>query len=80
MCPPLDKKAVTASNIFSDIDGSHESIDRDLSKLLPCTIERKVAIGDVEYPVVHSHPIPGYVEWDDSWAQVNRNHYGPHFG
>ena len=68
---PLGEKAVTASNIFSDIDGSREFIDRDLPKLPPCTIERKVAISDVEYPIVHSHSIPGYVEWDDSWAQVN---------
>jgi len=65
--------AVTSSNIISWIDASRESLDPDLAKLPPCTVERKVVIDDVEYPIVLSHPVSGYVEWNDSWDHVNRN-------
>jgi len=71
--PTMYETAVTASNIVSDIDVSRESLDPDLAKLPPCTIERRITIGEVEYPVVHSHPVPGYVEWNDSWYHVNLN-------
>ena len=71
--PTMDETAVTASNIVSDIDVSRESLDLDLAKLPPCTIEKRIAIGEVEYPIVHSHLVPGYVEWNDSWYHVNLN-------
>jgi hypothetical protein len=69
----MGETAVTPRNIVSDIDVSRESLKPELDKLPPCIIERKITIGDVEYPVVHSRPVPGYVEWNDSWYHVNLN-------
>ncbi|KIM48539.1 hypothetical protein M413DRAFT_20917 [Hebeloma cylindrosporum] len=65
--------AVTESNIASSISIQRADIDPVLAELSPCTIERKITVGDVEYPIVLSTPIPGYIVWDDNKFQVNRN-------
>jgi len=71
--PNMTKTAITASNIVSDIDTRRECLEPDLAKEPPCTIDRKIIVDDVEYPVVHSRSVPGYVEWDADWGHVNRN-------
>ncbi|KIM48527.1 hypothetical protein M413DRAFT_20908 [Hebeloma cylindrosporum] len=65
--------AVTEGNIASWIGVYRDDLDPVLAKMSPCTIERKITIGVVEYPVVLSTPIPGYFDWDADRAHVNRN-------
>ena len=67
------EKTVTIRNIVFDIDTRWEWHKPDVAKEPFYTIERKMTVGDVEYPVVHSHPIPGYVEWEADWDRINWN-------
>jgi serine/threonine-protein kinase SRPK3 len=66
--------AVTAGNIVFEINPSPKEIDGDFesAKLPPCTIEHKVIISGVEYPIVRSHPVPNGIGWNASWAAINR--------
>ena len=66
--------AVTAGNIVFEIDAGRDELNSDFadSKLPPCKIERNISIDGVEYPIVRSHSVPGYVEWDADWGHINR--------
>ena len=64
--------AVTAGNIVFEIDTSRDALNSELAKLPPCKIETNISIDGVNYPVVHSHPVPCGVEWNDSWDHINR--------
>jgi hypothetical protein len=45
--------------------------DFKLAKLPPCTIEQKVTMYGVEYPIVRSHPVPNDIEWNAPWDVTN---------
>ncbi|KAF8955829.1 kinase-like domain-containing protein [Flammula alnicola] len=64
--------AVTAGNLVFEIDASRAVLDRALATLPPCTIEKRISVDGVEYPVVRSHPVPYRMYWNASWAAINR--------
>ena len=66
--------AVTASNFVFEIDPDPNGIDDDFesAEIPPCTIEDKVTVSDVEYPIVRSHPVPNGIKWNASWDDINR--------
>ena len=66
--------ALTASNIVFEIGSTQNEIEDDfkLAKLPPCTIDQKITMCGVEYPIVRSHPVPNGIEWNAPWEVINR--------
>ena len=56
----LFKTAVLPDNICTSVFQRKDDLDPLLATLPPCTIERKVTVDGVEYPIVRSQPIPPY--------------------
>jgi len=59
--------AITTCNIVFEIDVAFE-----LAKIPPCTIEHRLNVSGVEYPIVRSHPVPNGIDWNVSRADINR--------
>lgn len=68
----LYETAVSGSNMVFEIDTGRDALDPDLAKLPPSIIESKITVDNVEYPIVRSYPVPNGTEWNDSWANINR--------
>ena len=64
--------SVTAGNIVFVKDVSQDALDPDFAEVPPCKIETNISIDGVEYPIVCSHSVPGYSQWDDDRALINR--------
>ena len=58
--------AVTPDNICTSVFQRKVELDPILAKLPPCTIERKVIVDSVEYPIVLSQPIPHNLNLNDT--------------
>jgi len=42
-----------------------------IATLPPCTIEQKVTVDGVEYPIIRSKPIPHQFKWNDTHMDVS---------
>ena len=64
--------ALTASNMVFETAPTINVINRAFTlDLPPCKIDWVTMFG-VEYPIVYSHPVPNGIEWNASWADINR--------
>ena len=41
-------------------------LDPVIAALPPCTIEQKITVDGVEYPIIRSQPIPLEYKWNDT--------------
>ena len=74
----LHNIVVTPDNIYNSVSQSKEELDPLLATLPPCTIERKVTVDGVEYPIVRSQPIPHDLDLEDT--HVDNDFYLNNFG
>ena len=63
----LDKLlAVILDNIYVYVGERKTDLDPVIATLPPCTIERRVTVDGVEYPIVRSQPIPHDLDLNDT--------------
>jgi len=62
--------AVTANNFLFFAGQTVEDLEPKLKHLPPSVIERTVTVGEVEYPIVLSQPIPHGFKWNDSRSTI----------
>ena len=70
--------AVIHDNICTFVFQTKDDLDPVLATLPPCTIERKVTVDGVEYPIVRSQPIPHDLDLEDT--HVDNDFYLNNFG
>ena len=59
------KIAVIPDNICTYVSQEKVYLDPILATLPPCTIERRVTVDGVEYPIVRSQPFPHGLDLND---------------
>lgn len=64
--------AITPKNMVFQISPLKEALDGDLRKLPDSRIEQTITVDGVNYPVVRSHHLPPWVEWNSPRSHVNR--------
>ncbi|KAF5323173.1 hypothetical protein D9619_013736 [Psilocybe cf. subviscida] len=57
--------AVTPDNMLFFAGRNDDEIKSGLAKLPPCTVENKVVVDGVEYPIVRSHSLPHGYQWNE---------------
>ncbi|PPQ79030.1 hypothetical protein CVT25_002339 [Psilocybe cyanescens] len=62
--------AVNGDNIRFFVGQSKQDLESKLAQLPPCTIEQKVVVDGVEYPIVRSQPIPHGYTWNETQAML----------
>ena len=62
--------AVIPDNIRIFVGERKDDLEPEIAMLPPCTIERKVTVDGVEYPIVRSQPIPHDLDLDDTYIET----------